>query len=195
MFLCPKYLPYSIEVLFDIYQEYVQQIQGYQWWIYRQDIERYRWTCLWGQTFWISRIMGFHDVTVKFPWRHARRIYGFSRKYETIDPSKQPMRFPQFYLQYDNSNWISKWISNINKWISIINKWISNISKYPVLSTLACQRNLWQHCDVQAWRRRMTYGRARNARVLSGTRPTPGQFVNHPTYGPLYGTIGFELTI
>ena len=43
-----------IEVLLDIYQEYAQQIQGYQWWIYRQDIERYRWTCLWDQTVWIS---------------------------------------------------------------------------------------------------------------------------------------------
>ena len=42
MSLCPKYLPYSIEVLLDIYQEYAQQIQGYQWWIYRQDIEKYR---------------------------------------------------------------------------------------------------------------------------------------------------------
>ena len=29
MFLCPKYLPYSIEVLLDLYQEYGQQIQGY----------------------------------------------------------------------------------------------------------------------------------------------------------------------
>ena len=49
----------------------------------------------------MSRIMGFHDVTVKFPWRHTRHIYDCSRKYETVDPSKQPMRFPQFYLQYD----------------------------------------------------------------------------------------------
>ena len=48
-----------------------------------------------------SRIMGFYDVTGKIPRRHARHIYGFSRKYETIDPFKQPMRFPQFYLQYD----------------------------------------------------------------------------------------------
>ena len=47
------------------------------------------------------RIMGFHDVIVKFPWRHPRHIYGCSCKYGTIDPSKQPMRFPQFYLQYD----------------------------------------------------------------------------------------------
>ena len=43
MFLCPKYLLYSTEVLLD--QEYVKQIQGYQWWIYRQDIELYLWTC------------------------------------------------------------------------------------------------------------------------------------------------------
>ena len=54
-----------------------------------------------------SRIMGFHDVSVKFPWRHARHIYGCSRKYETIDPSKEPMRFPQFYLQYDNIRYFS----------------------------------------------------------------------------------------
>ena len=38
-----------------------------------------------------SRLMGFHDVTVKLPWRNARHIYGCSRKYETIDPSKQPI--------------------------------------------------------------------------------------------------------
>ena len=44
---------------------------------------------------------GYFDVTVKFPWRHARHIYGCSRNYEAIDPSKQPMRFRQFYLQYD----------------------------------------------------------------------------------------------
>ena len=31
MFLCRKYLLYSTEVLLDIYQEYVQQMQGYQW--------------------------------------------------------------------------------------------------------------------------------------------------------------------
>ena len=37
-----------------VYLEYVTQIQGYQWWIYRQDIERYRRTCLRGQTVWIS---------------------------------------------------------------------------------------------------------------------------------------------
>ena len=39
MFFCPKYLPYSIEVLLDIrvYQEYAQQIQGYLWSIHRQD--------------------------------------------------------------------------------------------------------------------------------------------------------------
>ena len=43
MFLCRKYLLYSTEVLLDIYREYVQQMQGYQWWIYRQDIES--WTC------------------------------------------------------------------------------------------------------------------------------------------------------
>ena len=38
MFLCPMYLLYSTEVLFNIYHEYAQLIQGYQWWIYRQDI-------------------------------------------------------------------------------------------------------------------------------------------------------------
>ena len=48
-----------------------------------------------------SRIMGFHHVTWKFPRRHARHIYGYSRKYESIDPFKQPMRFPQFYFQYE----------------------------------------------------------------------------------------------
>ena len=42
MILCPKYLAYSIEVLLDINQEYAQQIQGYQWWIYRQDILRHK---------------------------------------------------------------------------------------------------------------------------------------------------------
>ena len=41
MFLCPKNLPYSIEFLLDIYQEYAQQIQDYQWWIYLQDIEKF----------------------------------------------------------------------------------------------------------------------------------------------------------
>ena len=30
--------------------KYVSQIQGYRWWKYRQDIESYRWTYLWGQT-------------------------------------------------------------------------------------------------------------------------------------------------
>ena len=47
--------------------------------------------------------MGFHDVTVQFPWRHARNIhvYGCSRKYEIIDPSKQPMRFTKFCFLYD----------------------------------------------------------------------------------------------
>ena len=46
MFLFWKYLLYSTEVLLDIYREYVRQMQGYKWLIYRQDIERYRWTCL-----------------------------------------------------------------------------------------------------------------------------------------------------
>ena len=32
----------STEVPLDIYPEYVSQIQGYRWWIYRQDIERCR---------------------------------------------------------------------------------------------------------------------------------------------------------
>ena len=32
MFLCSTYLPYLIEVLLDIYQEYAQQIHSYQWW-------------------------------------------------------------------------------------------------------------------------------------------------------------------
>ena len=54
MFLCPKYLLYSTEVLLNIYQECAKQSRGYQWWIYRQDIERYRWTCVWGQTVCIS---------------------------------------------------------------------------------------------------------------------------------------------
>ena len=30
MFLCPKYLLYTTEVLLDLYQEYAQQIKGYQ---------------------------------------------------------------------------------------------------------------------------------------------------------------------
>ena len=46
--------------------------------------------------------MTSRNNAVQFPWHHARHIYGWSRKYETIDPSKQPMRFPQFYSQYDN---------------------------------------------------------------------------------------------
>ena len=46
--------------------------------------------------------MGFHDFTEQFPSRHARHIYGCSSIYETIDPSKQPMRFRQIYLQNDN---------------------------------------------------------------------------------------------
>ena len=28
----------------DIYQECLQQMQGYQWWIYRQDIVGYKWS-------------------------------------------------------------------------------------------------------------------------------------------------------
>ena len=54
-----------------------------------------------GNLLWRQETMGFHDATVQFPWRHVRHIYGCSRKYETIDPSQQPMRFPQIYLQYD----------------------------------------------------------------------------------------------
>ena len=50
--------------------------------------------------------MGFHDVTVQFPWRHARHIYSCSRKYEIIDPSKPPMRFQQIYLKYDNGVYV-----------------------------------------------------------------------------------------
>ena len=42
MFLRRKYLLYSTEVLLDIYRGYVPEMQGYQWWIYRQDIERYK---------------------------------------------------------------------------------------------------------------------------------------------------------
>ena len=41
-FLCLKYLLYAIEVLLNIYQEYVSNIQGFRWWIYRKNIERYR---------------------------------------------------------------------------------------------------------------------------------------------------------
>ena len=38
MSLCPKYLPYSIEVLLDICQEYAQHIQGYAYLIIEQNI-------------------------------------------------------------------------------------------------------------------------------------------------------------
>ena len=55
-----------------------------------------------GKTCYDVKTIFFHDITVKFPWRHSRHIYGCSRIYETIYPSKQPMRFPQFYVQYDN---------------------------------------------------------------------------------------------
>ena len=41
-----------------------------------------------------SRIMGIHDVTVKFPWRRARHIYNCSCKHGTIDPSKQTNEIP-----------------------------------------------------------------------------------------------------
>ena len=43
-----------------------------------------------------------HDVKVKLPWRHVSHINSCSRNYETIDLSYQPMKFPEFYLQYDN---------------------------------------------------------------------------------------------
>ena len=33
-----------------------------------------------------GRIIGFHDITVKLPWRHARNIYDCSLIYETIGP-------------------------------------------------------------------------------------------------------------
>ena len=81
-----------------------------------------------------SRIMCFHDVIVKFPWRHAHHIYGCSRKYETIDPSKQPMRFPLFYLQFDirTSCWQSvlyHGYNNILKTSEIENKFLM---KWPL---------------------------------------------------------------
>ena len=41
-FPCLKYLFCVTEVQLGIYQEYVSKIQGYRWWMYRQDIERYR---------------------------------------------------------------------------------------------------------------------------------------------------------
>ena len=43
-FLNPRNKFWSIYFipLFDIYRQYVSQIQGYRWWNYRQDIERYR---------------------------------------------------------------------------------------------------------------------------------------------------------
>ena len=107
---------------------------------------------------WRQETIGVYDVTVQFQLRHIRHIYGCSRKFEIIDLSKQPMRFPQIYLQYDKIRSVTlvqiKWLHNNSLYLCFGLGWLNGecLQKFTLfqVNIQLGRYKLWQ-VDIKNW--------------------------------------------